>query len=113
MSFTGRDYDAAFSEACLNIEREPDADRVNAELRSLEWILWEAMRGALLLGSMLTAGALVAPLAFLIESRDSWQFGLTMLLAYAALVTAIYWLMRLAVWHEVSRHIRGREFGHF
>lgn len=59
MSFTGLDYNQAFEEACEELPYVRDRDEVMSRLLSLEWILWEAIRGLFFLSS-LVSGFLIA-----------------------------------------------------
>lgn len=112
MSLTGLDYNQAFEEACEELPNVRDQDEVRSRLLNLEWILWEAIRGVFFLSS-LVSGFLIAWLisSLLPEDINSFIKGAIFLIFVVLLTLPGYWLLRLMLWHQISRHIKGRKFG--
>lgn len=111
MSFDGRDYHHSFEEACKKLPYVRDSDEVRAELEGIEWQLWEAVRGVFFYGTVLTAGLIVLPIAYALDSPKSFVGGMIAFVAIALLATALYWLFRFIFWEQISRHVTGRKFG--
>ena len=54
--FSGFEYNKEFEEACEELATERDPQQVRRRLMSVEWVLWEAIRGVFLqISSMVAA----------------------------------------------------------
>lgn len=113
--FDGRDYHQSFEKARDELAgRVLDRDEVLGQLIGVEWTLWEAIRGAMFVASCIAAFVLVAPIAYF-----SWRYGalgwigsVAVVLAWLSVATGLYWLFRATFHYEVTRHVKGRRFGH-
>jgi hypothetical protein len=92
-----------------------DRDDVLGQLVSLEFTLWEAIRGAVLVTGNIAALIILAPFSYM-----AWQTGGPGLAMGAVLVTAwlaiafgLYGLFKLVAHYEIGRHVKGRRFGDF
>jgi hypothetical protein len=111
MAFTGRDYHAAFEEACEKLPYVTDKDDVRSELEGIEWILSEAIRGVFFYAAVLAAWLMVfPPFLFLIAER-TWAASAAALGVMIVIAIALYLLLRLTFWLEISAHVKGRRFG--
>ncbi|MEH6691332.1 MAG: hypothetical protein V7774_09130 [Pseudorhizobium pelagicum] len=113
MSFTGDDYNRVFEEACSGLAYERDEEVVRGKLLTMEWILWEALRGVFSLIAMTLSGLIVFPIAYLISPVDdrTWGGVVFVFIAFAVLATLIYWICRAVFHFEFAIKIRGRKFG--
>ncbi|MBB4342136.1 hypothetical protein [Rhizobium leguminosarum] len=113
MSFTGDDYHRVFEEACRDLPMERNADRVREKLLTMEWMLWEALRGVFFLISIGLSGLIVFPIAYMILPTDhrSWIGGLIAFAVFAVLAVVIYWICRGIFHFEFAVKVRGRRFG--
>jgi hypothetical protein len=109
--FDGRDYHRAFEKAIDNLTGKVlDRDDTLGQLVSLEWTLWEAIRGPVIVTRNMMAMIIIIPAAYLF--RDSgWVGGVVLVVAYFVLIVGLYWLFRFAAYWEISRHVKGRRFG--
>ncbi|MAY61563.1 MAG: hypothetical protein CML29_05070 [Rhizobiales bacterium] len=111
MSFTGRDYQEAFDEACRELAQTKDEDIIRAKLSWLEMTLWEAIRGALAMGCSLSSALVVLPLTYLAKP-ETWVGYCLGVVGWLLLSAGLFGVLRLLLWSEVTRHITGRKFGH-
>lgn len=113
MSFTGADYHRVFEEACTDLARERHADAIRAKLLTIEWILWEALRGIFFLISMTLSGLVVFPTIYLMVPSDqrSWVTAVIGLVVFAILTALIYWICRGVFHWEFAVKVQGRRFG--
>lgn len=109
--FSGPDYNQQFEEACAELPGETDPDMVRRNLMSIEWVLWEAIRGVFGHIALCIAALIVLPPFYLLDARQSWTTGLIILGLLLLLTLAIYWLCRAIFHYEIGRHVRGRRFG--
>lgn len=111
MAFNGRDYHAAFEDACATLPFETDEGEVRDKLAGLEWILWEAVRGVFFYAAVFVGAAIVLPVQFALVERDNWLLNAVFLIAMITIAFAAYWVFRLIFHFEVSIHVKGRKFG--
>lgn len=111
MAFTGRDYHAAFEEACATLPLEREEDGVRSRLEGLEWVLWEAIRGVFLIAAVIIGAVAVLPVRLAIGERENWISNAICLAAALVVAFAAYWMFRLIFHVEVSAHVKGRKFG--
>jgi hypothetical protein len=109
--FSGFEYNKEFEEACEELATERDPQQVRRRLMSVEWVLWEAIRGVFLQISSMVAALIVLPLLYLISPRNSWVTGIGVILSFLVLSTSVYWVCRAVFHYEISRHVRPRTFG--
>jgi hypothetical protein len=112
--FTGREYQSDFIEVCQTLAGEAKSEReVKNALIGLEWILWEAIRGALIQASAVLGFSLVFVPAFLlgIDLREIWKAGLFAVGLAIAVTLLIYGVMRLSLFLGLTKHVRSRRFG--
>lgn len=112
--FTGREYQSDFIEVCQTLAGEAKSEReVKNALIGLEWILWEAIRGALIQASAVLGFSLVFVPAFLlgIDLRESWKAGLFAVGLAIAVTLLIYGVMRLSLFLGLTKHVRSHRFG--
>ncbi|WP_394887457.1 hypothetical protein ACG873_21550 [Mesorhizobium sp. AaZ16] len=111
MAFTGRDYHAAFEEACETLPYVTDKDEVRSSLEGIEWILWEAIRGVFFYAAVLIAWLMILPPFFFLIAERTWAASAAALGVMIVIAVALYWLLRLTVRLEISGHANGRRFG--
>jgi hypothetical protein len=112
--FDGRDYHQAFQDALDELASNPrNRDRVLGTLVSLEFTLWEAIRGAMIVTSNLVAVLILLPIGYLAwqANGSGWKLGTALFAAWLLIGLGIYWLFRFAVYCEIARHVKGRRFG--
>lgn len=112
--FTGREYQSDFSEVCKKLAGEAKSEReVKNALIGLEWILWEAIRGALIQASaVLGFGFVLLPTFLLgINLRESWTAGLFAVGLAIAFTLLIYGVLRLSLFLGLTKHVRSHRFG--
>lgn len=76
----------------------------------IEWTLWEAIRGAMIVTGKIVALLVVAPIAYL-ASNTGWVAGVICLGVWLAITIGVYWIFKFAVHYEIARHVKGRRFG--
>lgn len=111
MAFGGRDYNAAFEEACENLALEHDPEEIRSELEGVEWVLWEAIRGVFFYVAIAVAWLIVMPLTYLLDARQSWTGVAVGFAAFILFAVTVYWLCRVIFHFEIATHVRGRKFG--
>jgi hypothetical protein len=113
MSFTGEDYHRVFEEACRDLPLERNPDTVRAKLLTIEWMLWEALRGVFFFISLTLSGLIIFPITYMILPADhrSWIGGLIAFAVFAVLAILIYWTCRGIFHLEFAVKVRGRRFG--
>lgn len=109
--FSGFEYNKEFEEACEELATERDPQQVRRRLMSIEWVLWEAIRGVFLQISCMVAAFIVLPLLYLISHGNSWVIGIGGILSFIVLGTLVYGICRAVFHYEISRHVRPRTFG--
>jgi hypothetical protein len=112
--FDGRDYHQAFEEACDQLTgRVLDRNEVLGQLVGIEWTLWEAVRGAMIVVSNIITLIAIAPIAYVAwpTGNSSWIVGMIFVVLWGAVAFGIYWIFRLTAYYEIARHVKGRRFG--
>ncbi len=112
--FTGRDYHHAFEEARDELAgRLLDRDEVLGKLVGLEWTLWEAMRGAMLLTGSIAGLIVTVPISYLVSQsgNSGWPIMALLFALWLAIAVGLYWIFRFVVYVEITRHVKGRRFG--
>jgi hypothetical protein len=112
--FTGRDYQSEFDAVCETLsDARKSKDEVRSALLRLEWIIWEAFRGALINGCALFSFIVSALVIYAldIDLKSSWTVGLVALSAFFIFCLSQYAILRFALWEELTRHVRGHKFG--
>ncbi|MCA3628037.1 MAG: hypothetical protein IOC49_12500 [Methylobacterium sp.] len=112
--FTGREYQSELSDVCQKLASEKNSDReVKTALMRLEWILWEAVRGALIQASALIGFSLVFMLSYAlgINLRGNWTNGFLVVCLAIALALLIYGTLRLSLYLGLTKHVRSHRFG--
>ncbi len=109
--FDGRDYHQAFEEARDELAgRVLNRDEVLGKLVGIEWRLYEAIRGAMIVTGKIVALLVLAPIAYL-AWNTGWVAGGVMLGLWLAITIGLYWIFKFAVHYEIARHVKGRRFG--
>ncbi|MCZ8181896.1 MAG: hypothetical protein O9322_02920 [Beijerinckiaceae bacterium] len=112
--FTGHEYQSEFTEVCQKLAGEAKSEsEVKNALIGLEWIIWEAIRGALIQGSaVLGFGFVFIPAYALgVNPRENWSTGLFLLCLALAAMLLIYWTLRLSLFLGLTKHVRSHRFG--
>lgn len=110
--FDGRSYHLEFEEACEKLVYENEIDEVRLALMGIEWVLWEAIRGVFFLTSVILSLLITLPFAGTIKETMGTFWGATVIVSFVIVAAlAIYCLMRIVFWAEISRHLTGRKFG--
>jgi len=112
--FDGRDYQESFQNALNELTSEGvDRDVVLGQLVGIEFTLWEAIRGAMILTGNIAALMIIAPVAYLAgqTSGERWVMGVVCVVAWLLITFALYWIFKFAVYYEIGRHVKGRRFG--
>ena len=112
--FDGRDYHQAFEEACDQLTgRVLYRNEVLGQLVGIEWTLWEAVRGAMIVVSNIIALITIAPIAYAAWStgNSSWIAWMIFVVLWSVVAFSIYWIFRLTAYYEIARHVKGRRFG--
>ncbi|WP_210484438.1 hypothetical protein [Microvirga antarctica] len=112
----GRDYQQSFEDALTDLTgRLLDRDDALGQLVSLEFTLWEAIRGAMIVTGNLAALVILAPISYLawLSGSGGWVVGAAFLAAWLLITVGLYWLFKFAVHYEIGRHAKGRRFGDF
>lgn len=112
--FTGREYQSEFDAACETLSHaQKSKDEVRSALLSLEWIVWEAFRGALIKGCAIFALIVAALVTYVLDInlKSSWTAALVALAAVFVFALAQYAILRLALWEDLTRHVRTHKFG--
>jgi len=114
MAFDGRDYHQAFEETCSNFRQFGGGLDARDSLEQNEWMLWEAIRGVFFYAAILISTLILVLIELIFNLKDKMSvFENMVYLAIVIIPTAlvIYWLLRFIFWCEISRHVRGRNFG--
>jgi hypothetical protein len=109
--FSGPEYHNEFEQARRELPGETDPDVVGRRLMNVEWVLWEALRGAFGRIALIIAALVVLPPAYILEVSRSWKSMLVALAILLLLTVSTYWLCRAVFHYEIARHVRGRRFG--
>jgi hypothetical protein len=109
--FDGRDYHQAFEKARDELAGRPlDRDEVLGQLVGIEWTLWEAIRGAMLITCNIAALLVVAPISYL-TWNNGWAAGALGLGIWLAVAISLYFVFKFAVHYHIARYVKGRRFG--
>ena len=114
--FDGRDYHQAFEDARDKLTgRVLDRDEVLGQLVGIEWTLWEAIRGAMIITGNIAALILIAPAAYLTwqTGNSGWVVGVLFVGLWLTVTIGLYWIFKFAAYYEIARHVKGRRFGNF
>lgn len=112
--FDGRDYNSAFEEARDKLaDCTLDRDEVLGHLVGIEWTLWEAIRGAMIMTGNIAALFAIAPIAFFAwqSGQQGWIAGSVCIALWLTVSIGLYWIFKFVAFFEITRHVKGRKFG--
>lgn len=110
MSLSAEDYEQAFEDACASLPGERDPSAVRSQLLLLEWVLVEAINGALAAFCGALGLAIAIATALLIKPQFSAWIPFIVVVCGLGIGIALYELLQAYLRWEIGRKFKRRGF---
>lgn len=110
MSLSAEDYEQAFEDACASLPGERDPSAVRSQLLLLEWVLVEAIKGALAVFCGVLGLAIAISTALLVMPQFTAWVPFIVIVCGLAVGITLYELLQAYLRWEIGRKFKRREF---